>query len=179
MVAVAVRITQSWQPPKAIDGSEIADPVASARAAGLRYVSDTMPGVRRKRSGKGFSYLAPDGGAVREAQTIRRIRSLAIPPAWTDVWVCPHPAGHLQASGRDARGRKQCRYHSRWRAVRDAVKYDRMLDFARALPRIRERTDRDLELDGLPRQRSWPRSCASSRRRASGWAMTNIAKRTE
>ena len=153
MVAVAVRITQSWQPPKAIDGSEIADPVASARAAGLRYVSDTMPGVRRKRSGKGFSYLAPDGGAVREAQTIRRIRSLAIPPAWTDVWICPHPAGHLQASGRDARGRKQYRYHSRWRAVRDAVKYDRMLDFARALPRIRERTDRDLELDGLPRRK--------------------------
>src|SRR5438309_11783425 len=153
MVAVAVRITQSWQPPKAIDGSEIADPVASARAAGLRYVSDTMPGIRRQRSGKGFSYLAPDGAAIREAQTIRRIRSLAIPPAWTDVWICPHPAGHLQASGRDARGRKQYRYHSRWRAVRDAVKYDRMLDFARALPRIRERTDRDLELDGLPRRK--------------------------
>ncbi|TMG34011.1 MAG: DNA topoisomerase IB, partial [Chloroflexi bacterium] len=91
----------------------MADPVASARAAGLRYVSDTMPGIRRRRSGKGFSYLAPDGGAIREAQTIRRIRSLAIPPAWNDVWICAHPAGHLQASGRDARGRKQYRYHSR------------------------------------------------------------------
>jgi DNA topoisomerase-1 len=133
------------------DAAELIAPAESARAAGLRYVFDQSPGIRRKRVGKAFTYLDGDGRTIRDAETIRRIKSLAIPPAWTDVWICPDPRGHLQATGRDARGRKQYRYHPRWREVRDAVKYDRMLAFAEALPKIRLRTDRDLERPGLPR----------------------------
>lgn len=129
------------------------DPVASARAAGLHYVSDLSPGLRRKRAGKGFAYVTADGRPVRDEQTIGRIKHLVIPPAWTDVWVSPDPQGHLQATGRDARGRKQYRYHARWREVRNAVKYDRMLAFAEALPRIRAQTDRDLELPDMPRRK--------------------------
>jgi DNA topoisomerase-1 len=136
-----------------VDATELVDPVESARAAGLRYVSDQSPGIRRKRVGKAFSYLASDGRTIRDAETIRRIKRLAVPPAWTDVWICPDPRGHLQATGRDARGRKQYRYHPRWREVRDAVKYDRMLAFAEALPKIREHTDRDLEHAGVPREK--------------------------
>src|SRR4051794_18011290 len=127
--------------------SETTDPVASARLVGLRYVSDTMPGIRRKRHGARFRYVGPDGAPVRDAETVRRIRSLAIPPAWADVWICPLPNGHLQATGRDAKGRKQYRYHARWRAVRDETKYTRMIAFGQALPRIRERVNHDL---GLP-----------------------------
>src|SRR5215213_8663918 len=97
----------------------IRDPVESAQAAGLRYVSDTTPGIRRKRSGSGFSYVAPDGKVIKDATEISRIRSLAIPPAYTDVWICPYANGHIQAVGRDQRGRKQYRYHPRWREVRD------------------------------------------------------------
>jgi DNA topoisomerase I len=137
----------------AVDSSELVDPVASARAAGLHYVSDLSPGLRRKRAGKGFVYLTSDGATVRDADTIRRIKRLAIPPAWSDVWISPDPQGHLQATGRDARRRKQYRYHVRWREVRNAVKYDRMLAFAEALPRIRAQTDRDLELPGMPRRK--------------------------
>src|ERR1700716_2168819 len=103
------------------------------------------------RSGKGFRYGGSDGLPIRDADTLGRIKRLAIPPSWTDVWISPDPRGHLQATGRDARGRKQYRYHTRWREVRDAVKYDRMLAFAEALPTIRESTDRDLERPGLPR----------------------------
>jgi DNA topoisomerase-1 len=135
------------------DAAELIAPAESARAAGLRYVFDQSPGIRRKRVGKAFTYLDGDGRTIRDAETIRRIKSLAIPPAWTDVWICPDPRGHLQATGRDARGRKQYRYHPRWREVRDAVKYDRMLAFAEALPKIRVRTDRDLERPGLPREK--------------------------
>jgi len=135
------------------DASELVDPAASARAAGLHYASDLSPGLRRKRAGSGFRYLGPDGAPVRDPDTIGRIKHLAIPPAWTDVWISPDPQGHLQATGRDARGRKQYRYHTRWREVRDAVKYDRMLAFAEALPRIRAQTDRDLELAGVPRRK--------------------------
>jgi DNA topoisomerase-1 len=135
------------------DAAELVAPAESARAAGLRYVFDQSPGIRRKRVGKAFTYLDGDGRTIRDAETIRRIKSLAIPPAWTDVWICPDPRGHLQATGRDARGRKQYRYHPRWREVRDAVKYDRMLAFAEALPKIRMRTDRDLERPGLPREK--------------------------
>jgi len=131
--------------------SELVNPVDSARAAGLHYVSDLSPGLRRKRAGNGFAYLSPDGSPVHDPDTIRRIKQLVIPPAWTDVWISPDPQGHLQATGRDARGRKQYRYHARWREVRNAVKYDRMLAFAEALPRIREQTDRDLERPGMPR----------------------------
>src|SRR3954447_16208394 len=94
-------------------------PVESAQAAGLRYVSDATPGIRRRRSGKGFSYVGPDGRTIRDKATLARIRNLAIPPAYRDVWICPTVNGHLQATGRDARGRKQYRYHSRWREVRD------------------------------------------------------------
>ncbi|HKV31139.1 MAG TPA: DNA topoisomerase IB [Candidatus Dormibacteraeota bacterium] len=150
---MALAVPETWQRRPAVDAAELVDPPESARAAGLRYVSDQSPGIRRKRVGKAFSYLARDGHTIRDAETIRRIKDLAIPPAWIDVWICPDPRGHLQATGRDARGRKQYRYHPRWREVRDAVKYDRMLAFAQALPKIRERTDRDLEHAGLPREK--------------------------
>jgi DNA topoisomerase-1 len=126
---------------------------ASARAAGLRYVSDATPGIRRKRAGRHFSYVAPDGAAVTDRDTVRRIKSLAIPPAWTDVWISPHANGHIQATGRDARGRKQYRYHPRWHDVRDETKYGRMVDFAEALPLLRERTDAHLAVAGLPREK--------------------------
>ncbi len=127
------------------------DPAAAARAAGLRYVNDERPGISRKRTGQSFRYLDPEGHAIRDHETLARIKSLAIPPAWTDVWICHLPHGHIQATGRDAKGRKQYRYHPRWRSVRDENKYSRMLAFGQALPRIRERTDRDLALPGLPK----------------------------
>src|SRR3989440_12911739 len=148
---MALALPETWQPPAAVEAAELVDPVESARAAGLRYVADLTPGIRRQRVGKGFDYTASDGRPIRDAGTLGRIKRLAIPPAWTDVWICPDPRGHLQATGRDARGRKQYRYHVRWREVRNAVKYDRMLAFAEALPRIRSQTDRDLQLAGLPR----------------------------
>ena len=128
-----------------------ADPVTSARAAGLRYVSDLRPGITREMGPLGFVFRAPDGRVIDDEETLARIRKLVIPPAWKDVWICPSPKGHLQATGRDARGRKQYRYHARWREVRDETKYDRMIAFAEALPRIRERTAQDLRLPGLPR----------------------------
>ncbi len=129
----------------------VTDPVQSAKEAGLRYVSDTKPGIARKRSGKGFRYIGPDGAPVRDPTTLGRIRSLVIPPAWTDVWICAHLKGHLQATGRDTKGRKQSRYHPKWREVRDETKYERMLAFGAALPAIRERVEHDLALPGLPR----------------------------
>lgn len=128
-------------------------PVESAKAAGLRYVTDAKPGIRRKRVGKHFSYIGPDGRPIRDEKKLQRIRSLAIPPAWTDVWICPEPRGHLQATGRDAKGRKQYRYHPQWRKVRDETKYDRMVAFGRTLPVIRERVEHDLKLPGLPREK--------------------------
>lgn len=123
----------------------------SAEEAGLRYVSDNQPGIRRKRSGTGFTYVGPDGARVRDPATLLRIKQLAIPPAWTDVWICPDANGHIQATGRDARRRKQYRYHARWTAVRDAAKYERLAEFADALPRIRSRVEHDLRLPGIPR----------------------------
>lgn len=131
----------------------ITDPVQSARAAGLRYVSDSRPGIARKAAGKSFRYTMPDGKAVREAETLGRIKSLVIPPAWTDVWISTHSNGHLQATGRDVKGRKQSRYHPRWREVRDETKYERMALFAEALPVIRERVAHDLARPGLPREK--------------------------
>ncbi len=131
----------------------VQDPVESAQAAGLRYVSDTMPGIRRKRSGSGFSYVGPDGKTIKDATTVSRIRSLAIPPAYRDVWICPSANGHIQATGRDARGRKQYRYHPKWREVRDETKFGRILAFSEALPRIRKRVEQDLSLPGLPRDK--------------------------
>jgi DNA topoisomerase-1 len=125
----------------------------SARAAGLRYVSDSKAGIRRVNSGKGFRYVGPDGKAVRDAETLRRVKSLVIPPAWKDVWICTLANGHLQATGRDARGRKQSRYHPKWREVRDETKYERMTEFAAVLPVIRKRVKRDLSKPGLPREK--------------------------
>ena len=129
------------------------DPVESAEEAGLRYVSDEGPGIRRRRAGRGFTYIGTDGTTIRDRRQLERIRALVIPPAWTDVWISPTRRGHIQATGRDARGRKQYRYHPRWRSVRDDVKYGRMLAFADALPSIRERTDADLRRQGLPREK--------------------------
>jgi DNA topoisomerase-1 len=129
------------------------DEVGAAEAAGLVHVTDARPGIRRRRAGRGFAYVAPDGRPVRDPAVLRRIRALAIPPAWAGVWICPSPRGHLQATGRDARGRKQYRYHARWRAVRDASKYDRMVAFAGVLPRIRAATARDLARPDLPREK--------------------------
>ena len=131
----------------------ITDPIASARAAGLRYVTDTKPGIRRTAWRKSFRYTAPDGTSLKEPKTLARIQSLVIPPAWTQVWICPQPNGHLQATGRDARGRKQSRYHPRWRETRDETKYSRMILFGQALPAIRARVERDLALPGLPREK--------------------------
>jgi DNA topoisomerase-1 len=129
----------------------VTDPAASARAAGLRYVTDAKPGIRRQRSGSGFRYRDASGLPVKDADTLARIRSLVIPPAWNSVWICPIANGHLQATGRDARGRKQSRYHPHWREVRDETKYERMTLFGAALPAIRARVDHDLALPGLPR----------------------------
>jgi DNA topoisomerase I len=130
-----------------------ADPRESARAAGLRYSSDARPGISRHRAGRGFSYRGPDGDRVTDRTVLRRIRSLAIPPAWTDVWICTDPSGHLQATGRDARGRKQYRYHAAWTRGRDDLKFERLLAVARALPRIRERCEADLATPGLSREK--------------------------
>src|SRR5580658_1560557 len=131
----------------------LTDPAQSAKAAGLRYVSDTKPGIQRKRHGKSFRYIDANGTPVREKDTLARIKSLVIPPAWADVWICPNPNGHLQATGRDARGRKQSRYHPRWREIRDETKYSRMKIFGEFLPSIRQRVERDLALAGLPREK--------------------------
>jgi DNA topoisomerase-1 len=127
------------------------DPAEAAAAASLRYVGDRLPGIRRRRAGRGFAYADGEGRRVRGAGTLARIRALAIPPAWTDVWIAPTPRAHVQATGRDARGRKQYRYHARWRAVRDETKYGRLVAFGTALPRIRAAVARDLARPGLPR----------------------------
>jgi DNA topoisomerase-1 len=129
-----------------------ADSVEAAKSAGLRYTTDARPGIRRLRQGTGFRYLGPDGRTVK-SDDLRRIRSLVIPPAWTDVWICTDPRGHLQATGRDARGRKQYRYHPKWREVRDETKYDRLIGFAQTLPVIRRRTRSDLRRSGLRREK--------------------------
>ncbi|AKT38623.1 DNA topoisomerase IB [Chondromyces crocatus] len=128
-------------------------PVASAEEAGLRYVTDAMSGLRRMRAGRGFYYVGVSGQPVRDKAELARIQALGIPPAWTDVWICPFRDGHLQATGRDARGRKQYRYHVRFREVRDETKYHRLLSFAAALPGIRRRVEEDLARSGLCRER--------------------------
>jgi DNA topoisomerase-1 len=122
-------------------------------AATLRHGGPDRPGLTRRRSGRGFSYRDSAGRTIRDPETIARIRKIAIPPAWTDVWICPYPNGHLQAIGRDARGRKQYRYHPRYRSRRDVAKFERLIAFARALPDIRNRVDRDLARPGLPREK--------------------------
>jgi DNA topoisomerase I len=134
-------------------GTSIEDLKAAAKAAHLRYVSDRRPGIRRIRTPKGFRYIHPKGHTITDEETIARIHKLAIPPAYEDVWICPDPNGHLQAVGRDARGRKQYRYHPRWRSVRDEAKYTKMLIFGRVLPLIRKRVEQDLARHGLPREK--------------------------
>jgi DNA topoisomerase-1 len=129
------------------------DPLEAARSVGLRYVSDSGPGIRRRRAGKGFSYVDVEGTTIRDAARLRRIKALAVPPAWTDVWICPIANGHIQATGRDARGRKQYRYHARFREVRDGAKYERTLAFGQALPQIRAQVERDMAQPGLPKRK--------------------------
>lgn len=148
------RAEAAGQRPAPDGGAPAGAPAAEAlRDAGLRYVSDALPGIARRRAGKGFAFRGPDGQAVRDAATLGWIRSLAIPPAWTGVWISPFPDGHLLAVGRDAKGRKQYRYHPRWRASRDEAKFGRMLEFGRALPRIRAQVAADLKKPGLGRRK--------------------------
>src|ERR1043166_8694182 len=125
------------------------EPREAAKLAGLRYVGDSQPGYSRRRRGRWFEYLRPSGKPLKDPRELQRIRSLVIPPAWTHVWICTDENGHLQATGRDARGRKQYRYHPRWREARDENKYDRLLDFAFALPAIRQRVAAHLRRTGL------------------------------
>jgi len=130
------------------------DPIEAAEAVGLEYVSDEVPGIRRQRSGKtSFVYLNVKGDRISDPEEIRRIEALAIPPAYRDVWICPNPNGHLQATGRDAKGRKQYRYHALWRSLRDQTKFTRMIVFSEALPQIRQRLEQDLSLPGLPKEK--------------------------
>src|SRR4051794_26364738 len=129
-------MTTIAHPPRTHRAAIRVEPTESAKVAGLRHVSDTKPGFRRKRAGKGFVYLDLESRPIREPDELARIKALAIPPAWTDVWIAPTPQGHIQATGRDDRGRKQYRYHPRWRSVRDETKYCRVMAFAAALPRI-------------------------------------------
>src|SRR5437667_5243285 len=138
---------------KAIEHAVAADSSEAAEEAGLRYVNDEQPGYSRRARGKDFEYLDTEGKPIRDEQRLLRIKRLAIPPAWTEVWICPPANGHIQATGRDARGRKQYRYHERWREARDENKFDRLAQFAKALPNIRRRVARDLKLPGLPREK--------------------------
>jgi len=131
----------------------IQDAPAVAKQIGLRYVGDHLPGIARRPFRDGFRYLDADGKPVADDATLARIQSLAIPPAWTDVWICPWENGHVQATGRDAKKRKQYRYHPRWRSVRDEAKYERMISFGQALPAIRREVDKALKLPGLPREK--------------------------
>jgi DNA topoisomerase-1 len=131
----------------------VSDPVEAAKSAGLRYVTDDVPGIQRQRRGKSFIYIDVHGERIRDPEEIQRINALAIPPAYRDVWICPLPNGHLQATGRDAKGRKQYRYHPLWRTVRDQTKFTRLLIFSQALPSIRQRLAKDLSLPGLPKQK--------------------------
>jgi DNA topoisomerase-1 len=138
---------------KAIESAVAADSADAAEDAGLQYVNDDRPGYSRRAKGKNFEYLDTEGKTIRDEQRLLRIKRLAIPPAWTEVWICPSPNGHIQATGRDARGRKQYRYHERWREVRDENKFDRLGQFAKALPTIRRRVAQDQKLPGLPREK--------------------------
>lgn len=131
----------------------ITDPVESAKTAGLRYVNDDARGISRQRRDQGFSYHDIDGNLIKNKAELDRIKSLIIPPAWDNVWICPLHNGHLQATGKDAKGRKQYRYHPHWRKVRSQTKFNRMIPFSNALPLIRETTDAHLRLKGLPREK--------------------------
>jgi DNA topoisomerase-1 len=136
-----------------LESGTVVDPREAAESAGLIYVSDEEPGIRRRKAGKGFTYTKPGGGTVQDPATLKRIRSLAIPPAYTDVWICPNANGHIQATGRDAKGRKQYRYHPRFREVRESTKFEHMLEFAKGLPAIRQKVAEHMALRGLPRDK--------------------------
>jgi DNA topoisomerase-1 len=133
--------------------ASVLEAVEVAKSAGLVYVRDSDAGIRRRRRNDGFDYVAPDGSALTNHESLARIQALAVPPAYEDVWICTNPRGHLQATGRDARARKQYRYHAEWRRVRDGAKFERMIEFGEALPRLRRRLRRDLALPGLPRDK--------------------------
>src|SRR6266487_5822155 len=133
--------------------NSVSDLAVAANEAGLYHVNDDRLGYRRRANGNGFEYLDTEAKRIRDKQRLLRIKRLVIPPAWTDVWICPSPSGHIQATGRDARGRKQYRYHERWREIRDENKYDRLVNFGKALPKIRRRLKQDLALSGLPRKK--------------------------
>ena len=149
-------------------------PQEAAAEAGLRYTSDTKPGIRRRRAGRGFSYIDRYGAPIHDQRQLQRIRSLAIPPAWRDVWICPSANGHLQATGRDARGRKQYRYHPKWRAIRDGTKYARLIRFGEALPMLRERLEADSAFIPCPESALSPRSFVCLMKHLSGWAMRSM-----
>lgn len=151
MPATAKKIRKEKK--KVTDLKVVTDSVEAAEDAGLRYVSDDQPGYTRKRKGDEFEYFDTEGKPIRDEQRLLRIKRIGIPPAYTDVWICPMPNGHIQATGRDARKRKQYRYHERWRAVRDENKYEKMVLFGEALPKIRKRLDKDIARPGLPREK--------------------------
>lgn len=136
-----------------IKAAIVSDPAEAAEAVGLSYVSDDRPGIQRRRCGKGFTYIGVDGARVSDPQEIQRIKSLAIPPAYKEVWICPSPDGHIQATGRDAKGRKQYRYHPQWQAIRGQTKFNRMLIFSQALPALRGQVKKDLSQSGLPKEK--------------------------
>jgi DNA topoisomerase I len=148
-----MRASSSPTPDDGDTNEQTLSPLDFARSAGLLYVTDQQKGIRRVRAGRGFRYCDANGAPRRDPGSLARIRALAIPPAWTDVWICRSPRGHLQATGRDARGRKQYRYHARWRQVRDEAKYDRCLAFGEALGHLRGTIEADLALRGLPRDK--------------------------
>ena len=145
--------TRTLRESKSKSRNETTEDHAAAKQAGLHYVNSSAPGIRRQKRATSFRYVGPDGKQIRDKNTLARIHALVIPPAWTDVWICRDPDGHLQVTGHDARGRKQYRYHPRWREVRDDSKYEKLVSFARALPRIRRRVASDLRRRGLPREK--------------------------
>jgi len=144
---------KKYRKQKPIESGFATDSAEAAEEAGLHYVSDDRPGYTRRANNGEFEYLDTEGKTIGDEQRLLRIKRLAIPPAWTDVWICPSPSGHIQATGRDARGRKQYRYHDRWRELRDENKFDRLAAFAKALPNIRRRIAKDLKLPGRPRRK--------------------------
>jgi DNA topoisomerase-1 len=152
-MSLDVRADNVIDPRRLAEKGDVLQPEVAAESVGLNYVTDEAAGITRKPRRGGFNYYDPKGKRVEEGDTLGRIRKLAIPPAYTKVWICPDPEGHIQATGRDAKGRKQYRYHERFRAIRDSTKYDHMLEFAAALPMIRSKIDEDMKLPGLPREK--------------------------
>jgi DNA topoisomerase I len=156
----------------------IVDAKDAAESAGLRYVSDARLGIRRKKTGKGFTYTRADGSKLSESDVLKRIRALAIPPAWTDVWICPWANGHVQATGRDSKGRKQYRYHARFREARESTKHEHVVGFADALPSIREKVREHMASRGLPREKVLATAVHLLESTLSAWGTTIMRSRT-